>query len=158
MNPLMIAMLAQSGMNLIGAINDANRAKDQTTINNMTAEVNAAKETTNTMRSYSAAMEEITSRMKLQKSTFANAGIDRASTLYSRGMAAQEKSFLEAKTGQSEAISGVQGNLVLVKAQNKYNLGATYKQLGASTAMNLANSFMDYQHMNKMQQIQGSGK
>ena len=151
MNPLMVMMLAQSGVNLIGSINDANRAKDQTTINNMVADVNAAKETTNTMRSYTSAMEEITSRMKAQKSMFANAEVDTASTLFSKGLQAHEKSFLEAKTGQSEALSGIQGNLSLTKAQNKYNLGSTYKQLGASTFLNILNSFMDYQYMNKTQ-------
>lgn len=155
MNPLMIAMLAQNGMNLIGAINDADRAKSQTKINNMTAEVNSAKETTNTMRSYTSAMEEMTTRMKSQKAAFANAGIDTASTLFSKGMATHEKSFLEAKTGQSEALTEIQRGLNLTKAQNNYNLGNTYKQLGASTFMNISSSFMDYQHMNKMQKIQG---
>lgn len=156
MNPLMVMMLAQTGVNLIGSINDANRAKDQTTINNMVADVNAAKETTNTMRSYTSAMEEITSRMKAQKSMFANAGVDTASTLFSKGLQAHEKSFLETKTGQSEALAGIQGNLSLTKAQNNYNLGATYKKLGTGVAMNLANSFMDYQHMSKLDKIQGT--
>lgn len=156
MNPLMVMQLANTGLNLIGSINDANRAKNQTKLNNMTAEVNAAKDTTNTMKSYTSAMEEITSRMKAQKAVFANAGIDTASTLFSRGMAAHEKSFLEAKAGQSEALEEIQGGLNLTKAQNKYNLGSTYKQLGASTFLNISNSFMDYTYMNKMQNMTGT--
>lgn len=153
MNPLMIMQLASTGLNLIGTINDADRAKNQTKLNNMTAEVNAAKETTNTMRSYTAAMEEITTRMKSQKAAFANAGIDTASTLYTKGLQAHEKSFLEAKTGQSEALTEIQGNLSLTKAQNNYNLGNTYKQLGLSAGLSLANAFMDYSHMKKMDSI-----
>ena len=158
MNPLMIAMLAQNGMNLIGAINDADRAKSQTKINNMTAEVNSDKETTNTMRSYTSAMEEMTTRMKSQKAAFANAGIDTASTLFSKGMTAHEKSFLEAKTGQSEALTDIQGGLKLTKAQNNYNLGATYKQLGLSAGLSVANAFMDYTHMKKMDEITSINK
>lgn len=155
MNPLMIMQLASTGLSLFGSVADAGRAKNQTKLNNMVTDVNAAKETTNTMKSYTSAMEEMTTRMKSQKAAFANAGIDTASTLFSKGMAAHEKSFLEAKTGQSEALTEIQGGLNLTKAQNNYNLGNTYKQLGASTFMNISSSFMDYQHMNKMQKIQG---
>ena len=91
MNPLMIMQLASTGLSLFGSVADAGRAKNQTKLNNMVADVNAAKETTNTMRSYTSAMEEMTTRMKSQKAAFANAGIDTASTLFSKGMTAHEK-------------------------------------------------------------------
>lgn len=158
MNPLMIMQLASTGLSLFGSVADAGRAKNQTKLNNLTAEVNAAKETTNTMRSYTSAMEEMTTRMKSQKAAFANARIDTASTLFSKGMTAHEKSFLEAKTGQSEALTDIQGGLKLTKAQNNYNLGATYKQLGLSAGLSVANAFMDYTHMKKMDEITSINK
>ena len=158
MNPLMIMQLASTGLSLFGSVADAGRAENQTKLNNMVADVNAAKETTNTMRSYTSAMEEMTTRMKSQKAAFANAGIDTASTLFSKGMTTHEKSFLEAKTGQSEALTDIQGGLKLTKAQNNYNLGATYKQLGLSAGLSVANVFMDYTHMKKMDEITSINK
>lgn len=146
MNPLMIGMLAGAGLNLIGAVADTKRVNSQEKISKKVNEANENTSKVKIMGNYSDVFEQNLSDLGSQTAIFAAAGIDKASTLFSKGLQEHEKTFLNNKENQSRDLATVSTDAKIQRANISLNSIQTKNQIGMNALTGLGNSFMNWQN------------
>lgn len=118
MSFMLAAMLLSQGVNIIGSLNSAKQAKLEGGVQKKAAELNAETQRTAVMEQYTDIFSKQTSELASQSAIFANAGIDKAGSLFRQGMRAHERNFLDSKADMESDMKNVDLNL---KSQ-KYNI------------------------------------
>lgn len=118
MSFMLAAMLLSQGVNIIGSLNSAKQAKLEGGVQKKAAELNAETQRTAVMEQYTDIFSKQTSELASQSAIFANAGIDKAGSLFRQGMRAHERNFLDSKADMESDMRNVDLNL---KSQ-KYNI------------------------------------
>lgn len=145
MNPLMIGMLAGAGLNLIGAVADIKRVNAQEKISKKVNEANESSNKAKIMGNYSDVFEQNLSDLGSQTAIFAAAGIDKASTLFSKGLQDHEKTFLNNKENQNKDLTTVNTEAKIQRANISLNATQTKNQIAMNALTGLGNSFMNFQ-------------
>lgn len=146
MNPLMIGMLVGAGVNLIGAVADTKRVNSQEKISKKVSEANESASKAKIMENYSDIFEKNLSDLGSQTAIFAAAGIDKASTLFSKGIQEHEKTFLNNKENQNRDLATVNTEAKVQRASISLNAAQTKSQIGINAITGLGNSFMNWQN------------
>lgn len=118
MSFMLAAMLLSQGVNIIGSLNSAKQAKLEGGVQKKAAELNAETQRTAVMEQYTDIFSKQTSELASQSAIFANAGIDKAGSLFRQGMRVHERNFLDSKADMESDIRNIDLNL---KSQ-KYNI------------------------------------
>lgn len=124
MSFMLAAMLLSQGVNIIGSLNSAKQAKLEGGVQKKAAELNAETQRTAVMEQYTDIFSKQTSELASQSAIFANAGIDKAGSLFRQGMRVHERNFLDSKADMESDMRNIDLNL---KSQ-KYNIDS---QVGA---------------------------
>lgn len=124
MSFMLAAMLLSQGVNIIGSLNSAKQAKLEGGVQKKAAELNAETQRTAVMEQYTDIFSKQTSELASQSAIFANAGIDKAGSLFRQGMRAHERNFLDSKADMESDMKNVDLNL----QSQKYNIDS---QVGA---------------------------
>jgi hypothetical protein len=115
---MLAAMLLSQGVNIIGSLNSAKQAKLEGGVQKKAAELNAETQRTAVMEQYTDIFSKQTSELASQSAIFANAGIDKAGSLFRQGMRVHERNFLDSKADMESDMRNIDLNL---KSQ-KYNI------------------------------------
>lgn len=118
MSFMLAAMLLSQGVNIIGSLNSAKQAKLEGGVQKKAAELNAETQRTAVMEQYTDIFSKQTSELASQSAIFANAGIDKAGSLFRQGMRVHERNFLDSKADMESDMRNIDLNL---KSQ-KYNI------------------------------------
>lgn len=124
MSFMLAAMLLSQGVNIIGSLNSAKQAKLEGGVQKKAAELNAETQRTAVIEQYTDIFSKQTSELASQSAIFANAGIDKAGSLFRQGMRSHERNFLDSKADMESDMKNIDLNL---KSQ-KYNIDS---QVGA---------------------------
>lgn len=151
MSFMLAAMLLGQGVNIIGSLNSAKQAKLEGGIQKKAAELNTETQRTAVIEQYTDIFSKQTSELASQSAIFANAGIDKASSIFRQGMMAHERNFLDSKADMESDMRNLDLNL---KSQ-KYNIDSqvrakkneAYSNV-VSGLMSMATTYMGYS-MNK---------
>lgn len=109
---LLGAMLLSQGVNIIGSLNSAKQSGLQGRIQKAAAEVNAETQRTAVMEKYTDIFSQQVSEIASQTAAFANAGVDKASSIFRQGIAKHERNFLDTKADQTSDMRNIDLNLV----------------------------------------------
>lgn len=149
------AMLLSQGVNIIGSLNSAKQAKLEGGIQKKAAELNTETQRTAVIEQYTDIFSKQTSELASQSAIFANAGIDKASSIFRQGMMAHERNFLDSKADMESDMRNLDFSL---KSQ-KYNIDSqvrakkneVYSNV-VSGLMSMATTYMGYK-ANKLADI-----
>lgn len=147
MSFMLAAMLLSQGVNIIGSLNSAKQAKLEGGVQKKAAELNAETQRTAVMEQYTDIFSKQTSELASQSAIFANAGIDKAGSLFRQGMRVHERNFLDSKADMESDMRNIDLNL---KSQ-KYNIDSqvrakkneAYSNV-VSGLMSMATTYMEY--------------
>lgn len=118
MSFMLAAMLLSQGVNIIGSLNSAKQAKREGEIQKKAAELNAETQRTAVIEQYTDIFSKQTSELASQSAIFANAGIDKSSSLFRQGMRSHERNFLDTKSDMASDMKNIDLNL----NSQKYNI------------------------------------
>ena len=144
MGPLAIAMLANAGMKVMGAVGDTQRIKNQAKIEQLTNDVNAAKERVAITKNYTGLFERMVSDLGTQNNILATAGVDKASTLFFKSRQEHEKAFLENKANMESDINNINVQRDMSNMQSKLTSVYKKQQVAANMIGGLGDSFMTW--------------
>lgn len=130
---LTVAMLANAGINIMGGLNDMNRVDAQKDIEVATNNANAAMQRAEITRNYTGVFEKMVSDLGTQNNMLATAGIDKASTLFTKSRAEHEKAFLDNKSNMRRDIENLDVQKDIANTQSK--LTSIQKKQSISTEM-----------------------
>lgn len=143
----MFSLLGQ-GINILGAAKEKERIKQQEKLQKMAAEVNAEGQRTQIMSKYTDIFEKQASDIATQSAVFANAGVDRAGSLFRQGMRSHEKNFLDSYGDMKSDMSSLQTNLDIQKASIGVNTAAQLRQQDAKMVSGLVGAFTTWNNYN----------
>lgn len=141
---LTVAMLANAGINIMGGLNDMKRVDAQKDIEVATNNANAATQRAEITRNYTGIFEKMVSDLGTQNNMLATAGIDKASTLFTKAREEHEKAFLDNKSNMRRDAENLDVQKDIANTQSK--LTAIQKKQSISTEMLQGgiNSFLGY--------------
>lgn len=147
MSFMLAAMLLSQGVNIIGSLNSAKQAKLEGGIQKKAAELNTETQRTAVIEQYTDIFSKQTSELASQSAIFANAGIDKAGSLFRQGMRVHERNFLDSKADMESDMRNVDLNL----QSQKYNIDSqvrakkneAYSNV-VSGLMGMATTYMGY--------------
>lgn len=139
MSFMLAAMLLSQGVNIIGSLNSAKQAKLEGGVQKKAAELNAETQRTAVMEQYTDIFSKQTSELASQSAIFANAGIDKAGSLFRQGMRAHERNFLDSKADMESDMRNVDLNL---KSQ-KYNIDSQVRAKKNEAYSNVVSGLFD---------------
>lgn len=148
MGPLAMAMLANAGMKVMGAVGDTQRIKNQAKIEQLTNDVNAAKERVAITKNYTGLFERMVSDLGTQNNILATAGVDKASTLFFKSRQEHEKAFLENKANMESDINNINVQRDMSNMQSKLTSVYKKQQVAANMIGGLTDSFMNWKGYN----------
>lgn len=157
---LTIASLLGQGINILGAVRDKKRIDTQERLQKMAAETNAEGQRTQIMSKYTDIFEKQASDIATQSAVFANAGVDRAGSLFRQGMRSHEKNFLDSYGDMKSDMKTLNTNLDVQTATIGLNSSAQRKQLNqqmVSGIVGMFNTWNDYNLSKKGELLQISG-
>ena len=157
---LTVFSLLGQGINILGASRDKDRIRNQEKLQTMAMEVNAEGQRTQIMSKYTDIFEKQASDIASQSAIFANAGVDRASSLFRQGMRKHEKNFLDSYGDMKDDMKTINTNLDVEKARIGVEASAQIKQANSNIISGLVNAFTtwnDYNLSKKGELLQISG-
>lgn len=144
---LLGAMLLSQGVNIIGSLNSAKQSGLQGRIQKAAAEVNAETQRTAVMEKYTDIFSQQVSEIASQTAAFANAGVDKASSIFRQGIAKHERNFLDTKADQTSDMRNIYLNLSSQKnnidLQTHAAKSKAYQNV-ASGLMSMATTYIGY--------------
>lgn len=160
MGPLAIAMLANAGMKVMGSFADSKRADDQAKIEQLTNDVNTAKQRVVITKNYTGIFEKMVSDLGTQNNILATAGVDKASSLFLKSRQAHEKAFLENKANMESDLNNLNVQRDLGNMQSKLTAINRKQQIGVNLVGGLTDSFMNWKNynINYDKKVEGLGK
>lgn len=160
MGPLAIAMLANAGMKVMGSFADSKRADDQAKIEQLTNDVNTAKQRVAITKNYTGIFEKMVSDLGTQNNILATAGVDKASSLFLKSRQAHEKAFLENKANMESDLNNLNVQRDLGNMQSKLTAINRKQQIGVNLVGGLTDSFMNWKNynVNYDKKVEGLGK
>lgn len=136
---MLAAMLLSQGVNIIGSLNSAKQAKLEGGIQKKAAELNTETQRTAVIEQYTDIFSKQTSELASQSAIFANAGIDKASSIFRQGMMAHERNFLDSKADMESDMRNLDLNL---KSQ-KYNIDSQVRAKKNEAYSNVVSGLFD---------------
>ena len=145
MGPFAIAMLANAGINLLGGARDTERIENQSEIETAVTNANAESERANIMKDYTGVFGKMVSDLGSQVSVFATAGVDKAGTLFNKGLQKHEKAFLDTKGAMQTDLKNATRRQNMANIQTGLNTINSKNKIYSDIAGGLMDSFINYQ-------------
>lgn len=160
MGPLAIGMLINAGFNVMGGITDIGRINEQQKAETAVNNANAAIQGAEISRNYTNLFEKMRSDIGTQINVFATAGVDKASTLFTKGIQEHEKALLDNKANQKSDIRNVNLQRDLSNRQAKITAISNKNKVANDVVGGLMGSWINYSQYNlgrqaKLQGING---
>ncbi len=160
MGPLAIAMLANAGLKVMGGIADNSKIEAQARIEQATNDLNAATQRVGIAQNYTGIFEKMVSDLSTQNNLLATAGVDKASTLFTKSRQAHEKAFLDNKANMERDLQNLSVQKDIANQQSKITMINRKQENSMGMVSGMLDSFVNWKTygINRTGKVEGLKK